>query len=65
MTNLEGTIMDEGDRNMDRFLTDLHILKEQLMRAKGPVTKTPSLQTGDMEDVQQKIDVLLTRLQSC
>jgi hypothetical protein len=40
---------------MDQFLTDLHAMKDQLIRVKGAAT-------SDMGDIQQKIDVLLARL---
>jgi len=59
ITNLEGTITDEGDRNMDQFLRELHTLKDQIIRG----TSTAPLKTSETEDIQQKIDVLLTRLQ--
>jgi len=62
MTNLEGHIMDKIDESMDQFLTDLHTMKDQLMRLKGAATSTASLKASDMEDIQQKIDVLLARL---
>ena len=53
MTNLEGLIMDEGDRNMDQFLKDFYTMKDQL-----------ALKSTELEDIQQKIDVLRTGLQS-
>jgi hypothetical protein len=62
MTNLEGHIMDKIGEDMDQFLTDLHTMKDQLMRLKGAATSTASLKASDMEDIQQKIDVLLARL---
>jgi hypothetical protein len=53
MTNLEGLIMDEVDRNMDQFLKDFYTMKDQL-----------ALKSTELEDIQQKIDFLRTRLQS-
>jgi len=54
--------MDKIGEDMDQFLTDLHTMKDQLMRLKGAATSTASLEASDMEDIQQKIDVLLARL---
>jgi hypothetical protein len=62
MTNLGGRIMEKIDSNMDRFLTDLHTMKDQLIRVKGAATNAASLEASNMEDIQQKIDVLLARL---
>ncbi len=57
--------MGKTDENMDQFLRDLHTMKDQLVRVKGVATSAASLKTSDGEDIQQKIDVLLTRLLSC
>ena len=57
-----GRIMDKIDDNMDQFLRDLHTMKGELIRVKGAATSTASLKSSDMEDIQQKIDVLLARL---
>ncbi len=54
--------MDKIDDNMDQFLRDLHTMKGELIRVKGAATSTASLKSSDMEDIQQKIDVLLARL---
>jgi hypothetical protein len=53
MTNLEGLIMDEVDRNRDQFLKDFYTMKHQL-----------ALKSTELEDIQQKIKFLRTRLQS-
>ena len=53
INNLEGLIMDEGDRNMDQIFKDFYTMKDQL-----------ALKSTELEDIQQKIDFLRTRLQS-
>lgn len=53
MTNLEGLIMDEYDANMEQILKDFYTMKGQL-----------DLKSTELEDIQQKIDVLRTGLQS-
>ena len=63
MTNLGGHIMDKIDENMDQFLTDLHTLKDHLVRVKGAATSAESLKASDMEDIKLKIDTLVARLQ--
>jgi hypothetical protein len=45
--------MDEGDRNMDQIFKDFYTMKDQL-----------ALKSTELEDIQQKIDFLRTRLQS-
>ena len=47
---------------MDQFLTDLHTMKDQLIRVKGATTSAAAIEASDMGDIQQKIDVLLARL---
>jgi hypothetical protein len=62
MTNLEDTIMDEDNRNMNQLLADLY-MKEQLIRVKGAATSAASLKASDMDDIKLKIDTLVARLQ--
>lgn len=45
--------MDEGDRNVDQLLKDFYTMKDQL-----------ALKSTELEDIQQKIDVLRTELRS-
>lgn len=45
--------MDEYDRNMDQILKDFYTMKDQL-----------ALKSTELEDIQQKIDVLRTGLRS-
>ena len=54
--------MDNIDDKMDQFLTDLQTMKDQLIRVKGGATNTAAMKESDMQDIQQKIDVLLARL---
>lgn len=63
MTTLEGTIMDESERNMDQFLTDLHSIKAQLIRFKSATTSPAALKVSELKDIHLNIDVLLARLQ--
>ena len=53
MINLEGLIMDEYDHKMDQILKDFYTVKDQL-----------ALKSTELEDIQQKINVLRTGLQS-
>jgi len=55
--------MDKTDDHMDQFLRDLHAMKDELGRVKSATTSMAALKASDMESIQQKIDVLLTRLQ--
>jgi hypothetical protein len=55
--------MDDGDRNMNQLLVDLY-MKEQLIRVKGAATSLASCKASDMQDIDQRIDVLLARPQS-
>ena len=45
--------MDEYDRNIDEILKDFYTMKDQL-----------ALKSTELEDIQQKIDVLRTGLRS-
>ncbi|HEU0069512.1 MAG TPA: hypothetical protein VFQ26_09700 [Nitrospiraceae bacterium] len=56
--------MDKIDEGMDQFLLDLHTMKDQLIWVKGATMSPAAFKATDMEDIDQKIDVLLNRLQS-
>lgn len=45
--------MDEYDRNMEQILKDFYTMKDQL-----------ALKSTELQDIQEKIDVLRTQLQS-
>jgi len=55
--------MEKIDENMDQFLTDLHTMKEHLIRVKGAATSAASLKASDMDEIKLKIDTLVARLQ--
>jgi hypothetical protein len=57
------SIMDQGARNMEQFLTDLHSMKAQLVRVKSAATNPATLKVSELEDIRRNIDVLLARLQ--
>ena len=55
--------MEKIDENMDQFLTDLHTMKEHLIRVKGAATSAASLKASDMDEIKLKIHTLVARLQ--
>jgi len=55
--------MDEGARDMDQFLANLHSMKAQLVRVKSAATNPATLKVSELEDIRRNIDVLLARLQ--
>jgi len=55
--------MDDGDRKLNQLLADLY-MKEQLIRVRGAATNVASFRASDMQDIDQRIDVLLARFQS-